>query len=343
MRTSWQAQPTHRTSVRQAAVALCCVALLGGCTSVERFYDSQLSLDTPIDWWHQLQGGPIANERPPPPGITDPYPNLARVPATPTPTDAATRNGLLAQLASQRDSTRLLAAQDPVVFPPPNTPKPPTAAPTSRTPRATPAATSGAAPGAAPGVGTAPAPATDTAANNNDTSTMVLDAANAPAAPAPSAPPPPASDPNPPAGLAHSPGPPTASGPVQSGPIPTMPTAAPPLPNLRGLPIAVAAPVVTRVRASARFSFAPGSAVLPRSAEASLQTLAAKRAGGPIAVVAGGDARSSAPDAQGVALPLALRRTDAVIAALVAAGVPSASIRAEAVAPGREASARLVD
>ena len=62
---------------------------------MEQFYDSKLTLDQPMDWWHQLQGGSIASERPPPPGITDPYPNLARVPAKPVPTDAATRAGLV--------------------------------------------------------------------------------------------------------------------------------------------------------------------------------------------------------------------------------------------------------
>src|SRR5438128_1594121 len=128
MRTFQRGQPTFRTVARQAALAVGCVVLLSGCGGVEAFYDSKLSLDNPVDWWHQLQGGPIANERPPPPGITDPYPNLARVPAKPTPTDANTRAGLSAQLAGQRDQARLMAAQDPVVFPPPGSAKVPTAA-----------------------------------------------------------------------------------------------------------------------------------------------------------------------------------------------------------------------
>ena len=31
----------------------------------------------PVSWWHDLQGGKIAEERPPPPGADQPYPNLA--------------------------------------------------------------------------------------------------------------------------------------------------------------------------------------------------------------------------------------------------------------------------
>ncbi len=130
---------------------------------------------------------------------------------------------------------------------------------------------------------------------------------------------------------------------LSGGPVPALPEAAPSLPALTGLPTAEAAPVVTRARPSAQFSFLPGSAALPRSAEAALRALAARRAGGPVAVTAGGEARSAAPGAQAQALPLALQRAGAITAALVAAGVPAGSIRAEAVALGREASARLVD
>ena len=321
-------QSSFRTVARQAALTLGCLTLLAGCGGVEEFYDSKLSLDNPVDWWHQLQGGPIADERPPPPGITDPYPNLARVPGKPVPTDAPTRAGLSAQLASQRDHARLLAAQDPVVFPPPGSAKLPTAAP------ATPPAPAPVPAGAAP---TAPAPRDA----DTDASKMVLEAASAPPAAAPaSAPLAPRTDPTAPAAFRT---PPASAGPVESGPIPPLPTAAPALPNLPGLPTSNPAPVVTRARASAQFSFAPGSATLPEAADGALRALAARSAGGPIAVTAGGDARSAAPDAQGAALPLALRRTGAIAAVLIAAGVPSGSIRAQAVAPGRDASARLVN
>ena len=322
MRTFLSAQPTDRTRPRQAAalagVLVVGLVLLGGCTTdIEHFYDSKLSLDQPVDWWHQLQGGPIANERPPPPGITDGYANFARVPPKPVPTDPATRAGLTAQLAGQRDQARLLAAQDPVIFPQ-------TVAP------AIPAATVAAAPGTPPA----------TPAADPDTSTMVLEAASTTPptrAPVPSAP---KTDPNAPAAFRN---PPASSGPVESGPIPSLPTAAPPLPNLPGLPISEPAPVVVRARPQTQFVFAPGSAALPESADVALRALAMKAVGGPIAITAGGDATSTSPAAQGAALPLALRRTGAMAAVLIGAGVPSAAIRAQALSPGREATARLIE
>ncbi len=340
MGTSRQSQGNGRPWRRQAAAVVLCAAVLAGCTDrVQQFYDSKLSLDQPIDWWHQLQGGTIASERPPPPGITDPYPNLATVPAKPVPTDPAVRSGLTAQLAAQRDRARLMAAQDPVVFsaaPTPAAAVPPRAA----TPTAAPAA--GSAPSA---TATVPAPAPAPAPADSDTSTMVLDAASTPAAPparaARAAPATPAvSDPTAPAAFRN---PPPSSGPVTSAPIPALPTAAPPLPNLPGLPTTEAAPVVARARPAAAFRFEPGSSALPETAATALRDLAARSAGGPIAITAGGDATSKAPAAQGAALPLALRRTGAMSAALIAAGVSSSAIRVEAVASGRDASARLVN
>ncbi len=296
---------------------------MAGCSAaterVERFYDSQLSLDNPIDWWHQLQGGPVAEMRPPPPGASDPYPNLGRVPARPTPTDAATRRALLARLTAERDRTRQLAAEDPISFPGAGAAGKPTGAASAAATQAAPAA-------AAP--------------VDPDASSMTLDAATAtPAAPSP--PPRTAVDPSPPQGLAA--GPAGSAVAVASGPIPALPGAAPGLPVLPGLPVSVAQPVVPRPRAGAEFRFAAGSAELPEAADAALRALAGRRVGSPVRVVAGGDARSSSPDSQRLALPLALRRTGAITAALIAAGVPSSAIRAEGVALGREASARLVD
>lgn len=332
MWTSRSAQTTQRVDGRQAvasrlAAFVTALALSGCAGGIEGFYDSKLSLDQPVDWWHQLQGGPIANERPPPPGITEPYPNLASVPPKPVPTDAATRAGLTAQLAGQRDRARLLAAQDPVVFPTPALPR----APAVPAPSATPASPAGNAPAATPA---ATAPADDAP------STMTLEAASPPAAPAVRAAPAPSNDLAAPAAFRT---PPASSGPVISGPIPPLPTAAPPLPNLPGLPTAEPAPVVDRPRPQTSFAFAPGSAALPPAADEALRALAVRASGGPIAISAGGDAASTALAAQAAALPLALRRTGAMAASLIAAGVKTGSIQAEATAPGREASARLVD
>jgi hypothetical protein len=50
--------------------------LLAGCSS----FPASMN---PVSWWHDLQGGKIAEERPPPPGADQPYPNLASVPPKP--------------------------------------------------------------------------------------------------------------------------------------------------------------------------------------------------------------------------------------------------------------------
>ena len=95
--------------------ALLAILLLAGCGPVERLYDSKLSLDTPIDWWHGLQGGRIAAVRPPPPGVADPYPSLSAVPERPVLPDAATRRALAARLIAERDRTRRDGERDPIV------------------------------------------------------------------------------------------------------------------------------------------------------------------------------------------------------------------------------------
>ena len=66
---------------------------LAGCSS----FPSSMN---PVSWWHDLQGGKIAEERPPPPGADQPYPNLATVPPKPAAPDRAAltnlSNGLIA-------------------------------------------------------------------------------------------------------------------------------------------------------------------------------------------------------------------------------------------------------
>jgi len=312
------------TQVRRhwAKAGLLLAALaLPACSEVERMSDSRLTAQTPVNWWHDLQGGKIAEQRPPPPGVTDPYPNLGQVPPRPTLTDAATRRALAARLVAERDRTERAATQDPLVLPAP----------------------AGAAPAPANAAPRPPVPPPDPGA-----SVAVMDAATAPAPPA--APPPaapPAVVPSGPPAIALppgvTPGPPTAPRPaVESGPVPDLPAAAPPLPRLGGMPATVDAPAVPRVPPPVAVAFRPGSAALPASADAALRGLAGRRAGAAIAVSAGGDAAGPGAEAQARALPLALRRTRAIQDVLIAAGVPAGSLHAEAAALGRGGAARLL-
>lgn len=312
--------------------ALVLMALLPGCERVAQFYDTRLPLDTPMDWWHELQGGQIAEQRPPPPGVTDPFPNFGQVPARPTPTDAATRRALSARLAAERDRTERDGVRNPIV-PPQAAPAPVPAA--VRTPPADPGAstavldTASATP--APQAAAPPSPA------------QAAPAAPAPAPPAIKQAAAPATPAAPRASHAAPAPAPAASETMVSGPLPELPGAAPPVPILSGIPAATTAPATPRPLPSVSVVFPPGAAALPMSAQAALQALAARRAGGPVQITAGGDAGSGLPEAQAAALPLALRRARAMAEVLTAAGVPAAALRTQAAATGRGGTARLVE
>lgn len=306
-----------------ACVLLLCVGMLSACGTVQRLNDSKLTLESPVDWWHGLQGGRIAQDRPPPPGASDPYPNLASVPPRPTPTDAATRRALTEQLKAERDRTERAAVRDPIV---------PAGAPTALA-----AAKAAAAPPAAP-ITTAPAgmrplrpgpsgPAPAAAPEGNEASKAVLEAASASPAPA---------------SRRAAPVPSSSGAPPASGPLPELPSGAPPIPQLPGLPAATFAPAAPKPPPQAVVAFARGSAAMPDSAGPALRALAGLRAGGGVVVQAGGDADGAGPERQAAAVPLGLARARAIQAALVADGVPASAIRIEAAGPGRTGVARLL-
>ncbi len=82
---------------------------------------------TPVGWWHDLQGGAIASERPPPPGADLPYPKIYSIPPKPELPSNAYRVTVETQLAEERDATERLAAHTPIIVQPapPVPPKPP--------------------------------------------------------------------------------------------------------------------------------------------------------------------------------------------------------------------------
>ena len=303
-------------------VLLLSVEFLSGCGTVRRLNDSKLTSASPVDWWHDLQGGRIAQDRPPPPGASDPYPNLASVPPRPTPTDAATRRALTEQLRAERDRTERAAARDPIV--PAGAPAAVAAAKAAAPP------TAAAAPVGTRPSRTAPPDPAPAAAPGDEPSKAVLEAASAPPAPvgrqgARTAP---AGDPG--------------GAPPASGPLPDLPVGTPPIPRLPGLPATAFAPAAPKPLPEAVIAFSRGSAALPDSADPALRTLAGLRAGGGVVVQAGGDADGAGPERQAAALPLGLARARAIQAALVAAGVPAAAIRIEAAGLGRTGTARLL-
>jgi outer membrane protein OmpA-like peptidoglycan-associated protein len=173
-----------------------------------------------------------------------------------------------------------------------------------------------------------------------------IEAADAkPLAPQPPAPPPPPA----PAAIqaAASPKAPprqiTTGEPAPSGPVPALPTSAPAFPTLSGIPADTFAPATPKPSPQVIAAFVPNSAVLRPESSDALKQLAARRAGGAVAILGGGEARSDAPDAQAAALPLAWRRARAIQDVLMAAGVPTSAMHVDAAALGRGGIARLVD
>ena len=87
--------------------AMLAVLLLGGCTSLPPSIN-------PVEWWHGLQGGKIAEQRPPPPGATDPDPNLATVPPKPDPSNPDMRARIADALIADRANAQYAASQAPL-------------------------------------------------------------------------------------------------------------------------------------------------------------------------------------------------------------------------------------
>jgi outer membrane protein OmpA-like peptidoglycan-associated protein len=314
-----------QAGLRGSAALVAASWVLAGC--------STFSIN-PANWWHRQEGGKIAEQRPAPPGADQPYPNISTVPAKPDAPDAEALKKLTDSLVADRTNAQHAAQAAPLADP--------------------------SSPSASPGlfgVGTAPPPPPSGAAK-----------AGTPAAsasmPAVTAPPPPAPAPAPrrPVQSTPLPAPAAASGPTDFPPEakaepaapqpalpqaqPALPAGPPPRPGAAGpppAPIAAAelAPAPSAPGA-ATIVFLEGAASLSQPATDEVKAFAAKRGNAPIGVTGYGDAASSDPSAQSVALNLGLSRAQSIVEALKAAGVPGNAIRISAEASGRGASLRLL-
>ena len=280
--------------------ALCVVLALGACQGNP--------IDTPVNWWHQLQGGAIAKQRPPPPGADLPYPHLGTIPKKPTVPSAAFRQTVSKELTATRDTTERQAARLPIdtgsLPPPPPKPTQPT-----------------------PG-----APAAESA----NTANATLPAADAPA-PKPAATP----DNGPPPGTALTF---VGAAPDESG-LPAIPGAPPPPPDFEAVPPAPPAaplPAPPAPAAGSTVLFATGEAVLNPSQEETVRDIALRRGKGSIGIAGHGEAASDTPGAQQAALELGLKRAQAVAAALVKLHVPQDRLLLSATAFGRDATLTLL-
>jgi outer membrane protein OmpA-like peptidoglycan-associated protein len=259
----------------------------------------------PVGWWHQLQGGAIAQQRPPPPNVDAPYPKLVTVPARPKALPAADRSRIASVLVKDRANAEYAAATVPILPPGP--------------------------------VRATPAPPPDPNGSN-----AVMQAADAPPAPAT------AKAPAAPRAVA-------AGGPVADAPMPGIPLQPPPppvLPGVAGFTRPVAAPVapppappktVFAPGQPVPVAFAAGSAALPSGIEAALGRLAHTRGSAQMRVTGFGNATGDDPAAQAAALPLAYARAESIANALAHAGVPPAAIERSAQAQGQGGIAAVAD
>jgi outer membrane protein OmpA-like peptidoglycan-associated protein len=287
----------------------------------------------PVNWWHSLEGGKIAEQRPPPPGADAPYPNLATVPAKPTPPDAEAMKKLTAALIADRANARYAAEAAPLPDP----------------------SSASASPGLF-GIGAVPPPPPPARPPGQPAASASFQAVSAPpaqpasAAATASATPPPAKAPVKSvqsAPLAAAPSPVTTAAAPEAAP-PLMPAQPPAPAAVTGAPPPPVAPLAPSPMpaptggASTHLEFVRGSAAVSPATETAVKQFAATRGAATILVTGYGDAEAGDPTAQTVALSLALSRAQAVANALGKDGVPAGSVRVAAEASGRGVALRLL-
>jgi outer membrane protein OmpA-like peptidoglycan-associated protein len=139
--TPQQPGGNRRDPVAVAALGL--LLLLGGCSDVPDRIN-------PVNWWHQMEGGEIAQDRPPPPNPNAPFPKIGNQPARPAGMPDAEWAQLSAALAANRASAQSYAAQNPIPTLPQTAPAPAPTSPAAARPRPAPVAVAPVAVAAAP-------------------------------------------------------------------------------------------------------------------------------------------------------------------------------------------------
>jgi hypothetical protein len=132
------AERVDRRAYRLAGLSL--LLVLSGCSDVP----DQIN---PVSWWHHLEGGAIAQGRPPPPNANAPFPKIANQPTRPVGMPDWEWKQLSGALAAQRAQAQTYAAQNPIPTLPPAAGQPaaapPRPSPEPAAPPATPPADTG--------------------------------------------------------------------------------------------------------------------------------------------------------------------------------------------------------
>jgi len=317
---------------RMPVLVLACVLTVGGC--------SGSPTSGPLAWWNNAVGGKIAEQRPPPPGSNDPYPNLATVPAKPAAANTAEWNRRTTGLVTDRINADQTAALAPIPAPASASRSSGTGPQSPTAPNQEPAASAALVGVTPPQPGNRPGPANAAAGQTAKAQRGTNAQAGAPASA--SGPGAAAAGTVPPTSAAFS----TAER-VANGQLPALPDEAPPRPGIAPppppplVPATITPPLATSPP-GAIVDFSENSATLNDPALAEVKALAADRGDHGIAITGYGGATSSDPVAQSDALSLGLSRAQALATALVAQGVPYAMLRLNAEAAGRGATLRLL-
>jgi len=306
------------------------VALAAAMLALSAF--SHDPLDTPVNWYHQAEGGEIAKLRPPPPGNADSYPHVGLTPTrAPDLPSASLRADLTEQLIEQRNYARLMDAKSgPLVVVPTVAAKPAAPRPTAVQPEG--AAGSNATfdavnmdpQPAAGSTGPAPAPA--------------------PAKPAPkvSAAPAPAAGETAMPALDTSVTQPSAAA---NAPPPTMPDLPPPAPQFPGFDVPTDGMIADTTRpayalgepAGTLVLFEPGTDAIAEKQEKTISSLVSDGVTKVLSIHGYGAAQGTDAADQTRAIQLGLLRAQALSDALVKRGVPLSHIRMDADAFGHDA------
>lgn len=307
-------------------------------------------VDTSLDWYHQHEGGIVAQQRPPAPGAFAPYPKVGLTPTTaPELPSPALRQMVTNNLAAQRNLTLRTQAQTgtltPVIPPPPG--------------QAKAAAPKPAQPAAQNGVQTA---AAGTPQLPPGTMGAVLDAADStPATPAQAGAAPASPVPQPqksaePAKKAAKTEEPEiampefdaskhAASPAVPQTLPAIPSAPPPPPSLPGFRVPSDAMIPDKVHPDYDLSdqggviihFLTGSDQLTPGQDNALQKLVSSRGNATLLLKCSGESVSMDASDQTQAVELGLLRARTLAAELARRGVPASAIHASSSAFGEGA------
>ncbi|WP_173570732.1 hypothetical protein [Acetobacter conturbans] len=330
--------PPPRRSVLRITLPVFC-AFLAGCQHRDL-------VDTTVDWYHQHEGGLIAQQRPPAPGQFAPYPKIGLTPTTPPAFPSPElRQSITSDLVTSRNLTQRTAAQNGTLMP--DIPPPPASKVDVAKP--TPPPASAAAPS-----GTPATLATTTTAVPAGGMGAILDAADSPppsgktTASASSATKTKTTPDEPEIAMPDFRGDAPVAATEVTQPLPEIPAGPPPPPTIAGVVVPSDAALPGALRPDYDLSqhdgmlvsFQVGSDQFAPNQDGTLAKLVSSRGTGSLFLHCSGETVSLSPDDQTHAVELGLLRCRTLADALIKRSVPASAlhITSSAFGPGARVS-----